>query len=77
MGIYNVNRVFYMDDIVKGEDAIFVATGVTEGVLLKGVQYKGSVGTTHTLVKRAKSGTVRFIEGKHRLKKKPALVIKL
>ncbi|MED1204307.1 class II fructose-bisphosphatase [Heyndrickxia acidicola] len=74
MGIDDVNRVLLMDDLVKGEDAFFVATGVTDGELLKGVQYKGNFGTTHSVVMRAKTGTLRFIEGRHRLKKEPALV---
>jgi fructose-1,6-bisphosphatase II len=74
MGIEDVNRVLMMDDLVKGDDAFFVATGVTDGELLKGVQYKGDFGTTHSVVMRAKTGTLRFIEGRHRLKKEPALV---
>ncbi|YCA43571.1 class II fructose-bisphosphatase [Bacillus sp. JZ8] len=76
MGIEDVDRILYMDDLVKGEDAIFAATGVTDGELLKGVQFKGSIGTTQSLVMRAKSGTVRFVDGRHSLKKKPNLVIK-
>ena len=76
MGIEDVNRVLYMDDLVKGDDAIFAATGVTDGELLKGVRFDGSKGTTQSVVMRAKSGTVRFIDGTHSLKKKPDLVIK-
>ncbi|HWO94852.1 MAG TPA: class II fructose-bisphosphatase [Bacillus sp. (in: firmicutes)] len=76
MGIQDINRVLLMEDLVKGDDAIFAATGVTDGELLKGVQFKGQIGTTHSLVMRAKSGTVRFIDGRHSLKKKPNLVIK-
>lgn len=64
-----------MDDLVKGDDAIFAATGVTDGELLRGVRYRGDLATTHSLVMRAKTGTVRFIEGTHRLKKKPNLVL--
>ncbi|WP_019153986.1 class II fructose-bisphosphatase [Robertmurraya massiliosenegalensis] len=75
MGI-DVNKVLRMEDLVKGDDAIFAATGITDGELLKGVQYKGAYGSTHTLVMRAKSGTIRFVEGRHSLKKKPNLVIK-
>ncbi|KIY22490.1 MULTISPECIES: class II fructose-bisphosphatase [Mesobacillus] len=75
MGI-DVNRILLMDDFVRGDDAIFAATGVTDGELLKGVQFKGSYGSTHSIVMRAKSGTVRFIEGQHSLKKKPHLVMK-
>ncbi|MCP8967945.1 class II fructose-bisphosphatase [Ectobacillus ponti] len=76
MGIADVNRVLRMEDLVRGDDAIFAATGVTDGELLRGVQFKGTVGTTHSVVMRAKSGTVRFIDGRHSLHKKPNLVIK-
>ncbi|MGO4889131.1 class II fructose-bisphosphatase [Anaerobacillus sp. MEB173] len=76
MGIEDVNRVLLMEDLVKGDDAIFAATGVTDGELLKGVRYKGATGTTQSVVMRAKSGTVRFIDGKHSFKKKPDLVIR-
>lgn len=75
MGL-DVNRILRMEDLVKGDDAIFAATGVTDGELLRGVQYKGGYASTHSVVMRAKSGTVRFIEGRHSLKKKPNLVIK-
>ncbi|MDO3662283.1 class II fructose-bisphosphatase [Bacillus sp. C28GYM-DRY-1] len=75
MGL-DVSKVLRMEDLVKGDDAIFAATGVTDGELLKGVQFKGSVGTTESLVIRAKSGTVRFVDGRHSLKKKPNLVIR-
>ncbi|ADC49457.1 fructose 1,6-bisphosphatase II [Alkalihalophilus pseudofirmus OF4] len=76
MGIENFNKVLLMDDLVKGDDCIFAATGVTDGELLKGVYYKGSRATTQSLVMRAKSGTVRFVDGTHSMKKKPGLVIK-
>lgn len=75
MGL-DTGKVLRMEDLVKGDDAIFAATGVTDGELLKGVQFKGSVGTTHSVVMRAKSGTVRFVDGRHSLKKKPNLVIR-
>ncbi|WP_284140143.1 MULTISPECIES: class II fructose-bisphosphatase [unclassified Virgibacillus] len=75
MGISNLNKVFMMDDFCGGDDAIFAATGVTDGELLKGVQFKGTKATTQTVVMRAKSGTVRFIDGEHSLKKKPNLVM--
>lgn len=75
MGITDINKVFSMDDLCSGDDAIFAATGVTDGELLKGVQFKGSRATTQTVVMRAKSGTVRFIDGEHSLKRKPNLVM--
>ncbi|WP_163099564.1 class II fructose-bisphosphatase [Peribacillus alkalitolerans] len=75
MGL-DTNKILLMEDLVRGDDAIFAATGVTDGELLRGVQYKANYGETHSLVMRAKSGTVRFIDGRHSLKKKPNLVIK-
>lgn len=75
MGL-DVNKVLRMEDLAKGDDAIFAATGVTDGELLKGVQFKGGYGVTHTVVMRAKSGTVRFIDGRHTFSTKPNLVMK-
>jgi len=74
MGI-DVNKVLKMDDLVKGDDAIFAATGVTDGELLRGVRYNGGYSETHSLVMRSKSGTIRFVEGRHSMKKKPHLVM--
>lgn len=76
MGIEDVNKVLRMEDLVSGDDAIFAATGVTDGELLRGVRFSGMTGSTQSVVMRAKSGTVRFINGKHSLKKKPNLVIR-
>ncbi len=74
MGI-DVDKVLYMDDLVKGDDAIFAATGVTDGELLRGVQFKGGYSETQSLVMRSKSGTVRFVTGRHSMEKKPLLVM--
>ena len=74
MGL-DCSKILRMDDLVKGDDAIFAATGVTDGELLRGVQFKASYGETQSIVMRAKSGTVRFIDGRHSLKKKPNLVL--
>ncbi|MFF2500259.1 class II fructose-bisphosphatase [Peribacillus sp. NPDC058075] len=70
MGL-DLGRVLRMEDLVRGDDAIFAATGVTDGELLRGVQFKGNYGETQSVVMRAKSGTVRFIDGRHSLKIKP------
>lgn len=75
MGLANPHQVLFMDDMVKGDDAIFAATGVTDGELLRGVRFQGTSATTHSVVMRAKTGTVRFIEGNHRLERKPRLVL--
>ena len=70
MGL-DIDKVYGLNDLVKGDDAIFAATAVTDGELLKGVQYKGEYCLTHSVVMRAKTGTVRFVEGRHSLEKKP------
>jgi len=75
MGIEDVNKIIYMEDFCSGNDAIFAATGVTDGELLKGVQFKGSRATTESIVMRAKSGTIRFVSGEHSLTKKPNLIM--
>ncbi len=75
MGI-NPNQVLRMKDLVKGDDAIFAATGVTDGELLKGVHFHGTTATTQSIVMRAKTGTIRVIDGTHRLESKPNLLIK-
>ncbi|HEU4963388.1 MAG TPA: class II fructose-bisphosphatase [Bacilli bacterium] len=72
----DVNKLLTLDDLVSGQDAIFAATGVTDGELLKGVRFLGrNTATTHTLVMRAKTGTLRFVEARHRLDQKPHLVM--
>ncbi len=71
MGIADVSKVLYMDDLVSGDDAIFAATGVTDGELLRGVRFVAkSRAKTHSLVMRAKTGTVRFVDAIHNLSKK-------
>jgi len=60
------NQVFKLNDLVKTNECQFVATGVSDGPLLKGVVFQNSHIVTHSIVMRAKSGTVRFIEAIHR-----------
>ncbi|MEW9671228.1 class II fructose-bisphosphatase [Ammoniphilus sp. 3BR4] len=76
MGLVDPHQVLRMDDLVKGDDAIFAATGVTDGEFLRGVRFQGNRATTHSVVMRAKTGTIRFVEGQHRLELKPNLVMK-
>ncbi|OAN41581.1 fructose 1,6-bisphosphatase [Mycolicibacterium iranicum] len=66
---HDLNRVLTTEDLVSGENVFFCATGVTDGDLLKGVQYYGGGCTTQSIVMRSKSGTVRMIEAYHRLAK--------
>jgi len=65
----DVDRVWGIDDLVKGEEAFFAATGITDGELLDGVHYGKWGASTHSLVMRARSGTVRYINSTHRLEK--------
>jgi len=63
------------DDLVKGENCFFSATGVTDGDVLSGVRYEGIRGaTTESLVMRSRSGTVRRISARHDRTKLRALV---
>ena len=66
---HDVNRVLTTNDLVRGDNCFFVATGITDGELLKGVRYRENGCTTSSLVMRSKSGTVRTIEAEHRLSK--------
>lgn len=68
----DLEKVYTVDDLVKGEEVVFAATGVSHGELLQGVKYlEKNLATTHTLVLRAETGTIRFIEATHKLDKKP------
>ncbi|GMA50892.1 fructose-1,6-bisphosphatase [Alicyclobacillus contaminans] len=71
MGIGDIRRVLTMEDLVRGDDAIFAATGVTDGELLRGVRFIGqSRARTHSVVMRAQTGTVRFVDATHDLSRK-------
>jgi fructose-1,6-bisphosphatase II len=70
MGIADINHVFSIDELASG-DVMFAATGVTDGFLLRGVRYLGDGAETHSVVMRARSGTVRFIRSRHRFKVRP------
>lgn len=70
MGIEDVNKVLYINDLVKSDDVYFAATGITDCDLLKGVVYgKNNWVTTHSVVMRAKTGTIRFVNANHMLTK--------
>jgi fructose-1,6-bisphosphatase II len=66
---HDLDRVLSTDDLVSGDDCFFVATGITEGELLRGVRYGRSTARTHSLVMRSRSGTIRSIESVHQLSK--------
>lgn len=76
LGVTDINKLLTLDELVSTDDIFFAATGITEGPLLKGVTFNGSGATTHSVVMRGKTGTVRFIEAKHYFAKKPKYAIK-
>jgi len=71
MGIKDIDKKLLIDDLVKGDQAMFAATGVTDGTILKGVRYTRDGATTHSIVMRAKTKTIRFIEAQHNFKHFP------
>jgi fructose-1,6-bisphosphatase II len=66
---HDLGRVLSTDDLVRGENSFFAATGITSGDLLRGVRYRSGGAYTQSIVMRAKSGTIRFIDSFHRLEK--------
>ena len=70
MGIDDINKVFQLEELASG-NVMFVATGVTDGNLLEGVKFKPWGATTHSLVMRSESGTIRHISAEHHFDKKP------
>ncbi len=65
-----LNHQFMSKELARGEDIVFVATGISQSPLLKGVRVQGNVAITHSVLMRAKSGTVRFLETHHNLDRK-------
>ena len=71
MGIKDPSRIYQLEDLAQGQ-VMFAATGVTDGSLLRGVRFLGGAASTHSVVMRSKSGTIRFIEARHFFDRKPA-----
>lgn len=71
MGVTDEERVYKMDELASGH-VMFAATGVTNGDFLKGVRFFGGGASTHSVVMRSKSGTIRYIESTHHFETKPA-----
>jgi fructose-1,6-bisphosphatase II len=66
---FDLDAVLTADDLCQGDDLFFAATGITDGSLLRGVRYWPDGATTHSMVMRARSGTIRWIEAEHRFEK--------
>lgn len=63
---YDLQKILHLEDLCKGEQVFFAATGVSDGDLLRGVRYTSGGASTNSMVMRYQSGTVRFIETHHR-----------
>ena len=64
---HDLKHVLTTDDLVTSEDAFFAATGITDGELMAGVRFRAGGANTHSLVMRARSGTIRNIHSEHQL----------
>jgi fructose-1,6-bisphosphatase II len=65
----DLGQVLTTDDLVASDDVFFSATGITDGELMAGVRYRSGGATTHSLVMRSRSGTIRSIASEHQLSK--------
>jgi fructose-1,6-bisphosphatase II len=70
LGEAEPSSVFGVDDLVQGESAIFCATGISDSSLLPGVKLKGPTAITHSILMRARSRTIRYIQAVHDLRQK-------
>ncbi|MDB9818914.1 fructose-bisphosphatase class II family protein, partial [Pelagibacterales bacterium] len=61
LGIKDLNKKYMIDDLASG-DIVFVATGVTEGTMVKGVKKSGNIYTAHSIVLRSDEHTTQYIQ---------------
>lgn len=66
---HDLDAVLTTDDLVRGDNCFFVATGVTDGELVRGIRYRAGGCTTQSLVMRSQSGTIRMIDAVHPARK--------
>ena len=67
----DLEKVYSTDDLVQGNDVAFAATGITTGELVEGVRYYGWGARTSSIMMRSRSGTVRYIQARHKWHAKP------
>lgn len=65
----DLDAILDLDDLIRSDDAIFVATGITDGEVVRGVHFTPEGATTESLVMRSRTGTIRRINTVHRLSK--------
>ncbi len=66
----NLSHIYNCDDLAAGEDIIFAATGISDSPMLEGVVIRGQHAYTHSMLMRARSRTVRYIQTIHDLSRK-------
>ena len=66
---HDLDRVLHTEDLVTSDNTFFVATGITDGELLRGVRYTATGAHTESIVMRSRSGTIRSIRSRHALTK--------
>ena len=70
----DIDKVLSLEDLAKGDELFFAATGITDGDLLKGIVSLGNNRiTTNSVVMRAKTGTIRFVDAIHSIEKNDIL----
>ena len=69
MGVEDLDKIYKLNDLANG-DVMFAATGVTDGAMLDGVHRWGSGASTHSIIMRSRTGTVRTIRAEHNFKRK-------
>ncbi len=74
LGIADHDKLLLLEDLVRGEDIFFAATGITDGDMLSGVRYRGRTAETHSLIMRGITGTIRNVYATHTLDKKPRFI---
>lgn len=72
MGVKDLNKIYKIEELASG-DVMFAATGVTTGTFLKGVTFYKNGCTTHSVVMRSATGTIRDLTSRHRFENKPYL----
>jgi fructose-1,6-bisphosphatase II len=65
-----LNKVYYAEDLARGDGIMFCATGISDSPLLPGVRFIGHTAVTHSILMRANTRTVRHIKAVHDLTKK-------
>jgi fructose-1,6-bisphosphatase II len=66
-----MDKVYRSRDLVHGDDVLFVATGISDSPLLRGIRGQGDKTITHSVLMRQRTGSVRFVRTEHNLSKRP------